>query len=109
MILIIQSEFNNTWKNIKIKVFSKCGCIPISTYSIPVSDTTKCYKSIIDKIFPNQILLKHCKRCDTNEDNKLVDEISKKFREFISGMVNSLLHKYVDNQKYYVSKELLGK
>ena len=113
-------------------------------FDLNVIDTTKYYKKIIDKIFPNQILLKHCKRCDTNEDNKLVDEISKKFREFTSvdeareylkksnfkkifkpehiitkkncvglnrtaEMVNSLLHKYVNNQKYYVGMELLGK
>jgi hypothetical protein len=113
-------------------------------FDLNVIDTTKYYKKIIDKIFPNQILLKHCKRCDTNEDNKLVDEISKKFREFQSvdeareflkksnfkkifkpedistrkncvglnrtaDMVNNLLHKYVDNQKYYVGMELLGK
>jgi hypothetical protein len=114
-------------------------------FDLNTKDTTKYYKKIIDKIFPNQILLKHCKRCDTNQDNKLVDELSKKFREFetvdqardylkscnyfkkifkpediitkkncvglnrTADMVNGLLHKYVNNQKYYVGMELLGK
>ena len=55
---------------------------PIEFDFVENIDTTKYYKNIIDKIFPNQILLKYCKRCDTDEDNKKIDEISKRFREF---------------------------
>jgi hypothetical protein len=56
--------------------------LPPIEFDLTCKDTKKYYKSIIDKLFPNQILLQHCKRCDTKEDNLMVDSISTLFREF---------------------------
>ena len=56
--------------------------LPPIEFDLTCKDTKKYYKSIIDRLFPNQILLQHCKRCDTKEDNLMVDSISTLFREF---------------------------
>jgi len=68
--------------------------LPPIEFDLTCKDTKKYYKSIIDQLFPNQILLQHCKRCDTKEDNLLVDEISRLFREF----------KTVDEAREYLKK-----